>query len=127
MKEGRTIVVIILLVYILALIFVGCSKTIYIPVETIRTEEKTKVHRDSIYIDRLTHIVTSGDTVFVTLTEYVYKDRIICDTVIRIDSIPKIIEIPVPHKVKSKGANWWLTSCIAGLFIIFVVIMKFKK
>lgn len=83
---------------ILALIFsfmIGCrAKTIYVPVEIIKTEYKNKYIRDSIQVYDSIHIKEKGDTVIIEKYKYVYKDRFRTDTILKTDSI----QIPYPVK-----------------------------
>lgn len=86
-----------------------CScRTQYIPVETVRTEYKSKtdtfIQKDSVYVKDSVLIKQNGDTVTITKTRLVYKDRwidkIATDTVIKTDSIQ------VPYPVERKLSRW---------------------
>ena len=113
-----------------ALLLVGCkSKTVYVPVETVKTEYRDKLVRDSIhqvdsvFFDRY----LKGDTMFITKEKYkyVFKDKLVRDTV-RQDSI-----VQVPYPVKGDPipyVNGWqnfqiwcgriLLLLLAGYFIV---------
>lgn len=86
------------------LMMCGCSRTVYVPVESSRTDSlrqivmrtDTFILRDSVYIvERI-----KGDTVFIEIFRYRYKDRIkvLKDTIYcsRTDTV----SIPVPVEVK---------------------------
>ena len=111
---------------ILSLIFVfaGCTQTKYIPVETVRTEYKNSIQRDSIYFLDSVLIREKGDTVFIEKYRYLYRDRFLNDTIFRNDSIP------VPYPVKGdtvtvteykRGFFWWFGMGCFILIIGFVV------
>lgn len=81
--------------YILSLIFImpvllliSCkTNTIYVPVESVRTEYKHKWHRDSIYIHDSVFMKIQGDTVWLEKYKYLYRDKLIKDSVIVTDTI----------------------------------------
>lgn len=107
------------------LICCSCGRTVYVPVETerVKIETKKEIQKDSIFIDRVTHIETKGDTVFNTLTQYKYVYSHIRDTLLRVDSIPVIITPPpeIIYKTKKSkaqtGINWILGIICGGLIL----------
>lgn len=85
--------------YIVVALFMlnGCkSKTVYVPVESVKTEYRDKIQldsiyrRDSIYINRY----QIGDTIFMEkyIDRFVYKNRAIKDSIFKTDSI----QVPYP-------------------------------
>lgn len=92
----------------------GCKNVEYVrvPVETIRTDTAyvSNISRDSIYVRDSVILRESGDTVCITKWRYVYKDRIVRDTVFRqrVDSIPEIV--PVEREL----TRWEKTKQEAG-------------
>ena len=122
----RSILIIVLLCSMLA----GCTKTLYVPVESVRTEYVDKLQRDSIYFYDKEHIYTKGDTVFVDKWRYKYKDRIRVDSIIIRDSIqvPYLVE----KIVMTNKLYWWQKSLMrlgVAVLLSFIVIwlIKMKK
>lgn len=98
----------IILLVILSLLFSSCKSIQYVPVETVRTEYKTNTVHDSVFVESIKHdsvvIMQKGDTVFVSKWHTLYKDRwrerLITDTLIKIDSIQ------IPYPVEKKLTKW---------------------
>ena len=92
----------IVLLLILLLTLVSCkTKTVVVTVPEVRTEyivKRDSVHlHDSIYVQDSTMFAQLGDTIRIEKwhTKYVdrWRDRVVTDTLIKIDSIP------VPHLI----------------------------
>ena len=108
----------------------GCTKTLYVPVDSVRTEYVDKLQRDSIYFYDKEHIYTQGDTVFVDKWRYRYKDRIRVDSIIIRDSIQ--VPYPVEKIVTVNKLHWWQKSLMwagvaAVLSFIVIWLVKIKK
>ena len=107
----------------------GCTTTKYVPVETVRVDSifVAKVERDSIYERDSIFLAVKADTVFKTSLKYVYRDRIVRDTVsmLRCDTIVKIVEVEKPlsfwqqKKMKLGSVAMWIVPLLAGI-IIFI-------
>lgn len=115
------------LIWLLALIFTSCKSTVYVPVESVRTEYKDKYLRDSIYLKELVRIYQRGDTVFKDSTVYKYKDRVKTDSIFIRDTIR--IPLPVPIKgdtVYTNKLNWyqeasvWFTSLVLVALALYI-------
>lgn len=119
----RQLIYIILLT--LAICFVSC-RTQYVPVETVRTEYKTRdsIRIDSIYQQDSVYILVKGDTVYQYKYKYLYKYQYLnrTDTVIKTDSVQ------VPYPVEKQLNRWQsikmeLGGWAFGLIIAFVLII----
>lgn len=119
----RLLYIIILLT--LAICFVSC-RTQYIPVETVRTEYKTRdsIRHDSVYQQDSVYVLVKGDTVYQYRYKYLYKYQYLnrTDTVIKVDSVQ------VPYPVERKPSRWQsikmeLGGWAFGLVIAFVLII----
>ena len=103
----------------------GC-KTVYVPVEIVRTDTLKVVHivRDSVWIDRYTHdsvyIHDRGDTVWFEKwhTRYVdrWRDRVVTDTLYqsKTDSVTVTREVEKPL-TKSQRARLHLANVVLVL------------
>lgn len=97
----RLVYIIILLM--LAICFISC-RTQYIPVESVRTEYKTRdsIRLDSIYQRDSIYILIKGDTVYQYRYKYLYRYL----TTNRTDTILKNDSIRVPYPVEKELNRW---------------------
>ena len=101
----------------------GCRSVKYVPVEVIKTDTTyiNKVQRDSIYQLDSIYIRDKGDTVLITKTKYIYRDKLVRDTVYtsRVDSVQ------VPYPVEKKLSRWQQFKVDAGVWVLgmFIVMM----
>ncbi len=128
----RLIYIIILL--ILAICFVSC-RTQYIPVESVRTEYKTRdsIRFDSIYQRDSVYMLVKDDTIYQYRYKYLYRYL----TTNRTDTILKHDSIPIPYPVEKQLSRWQtikmeLGGWAFGIIILFTliiigqIIFKFK-
>lgn len=89
---------------LLLLVVWSCRTTEYVPVEVVRTDTTyiNKMQRDSIYQLDSIYVVDRGDTVLITKTKYLYKDRMVHDTVY----MSKTDSIQVPYPIERKLTRW---------------------
>lgn len=107
----------------------SCRTTEYVPVEVVRSDTTyiNKVKRDSIYQLDSIYILDRGDTVLITKTKYLYKDKLVRDTVYR----SKVDSIQVPYPVEQQLTRWeqfrldvggW--TIVTVIIIILIVVCK---
>lgn len=106
------------------------TKIVEIPVETIKKEYINSIKIDSIYIRDSIDRLQKGDTLYITkwYTKFKYINKI--DTIIKTDSIPKIVT--VEKKVEVNHIYWWQKTLmwiggILSICIIISLIYNFKK
>ena len=129
----RLVYIIILL--ILAVCFTSC-RTQYIPVESVRTEYKTRdsIRFDSIYQRDSVYMIVKGDTVYQYRYKYLYRYL----TINRTDTVIKNDSISVPYPVEKQLSRWQsikmeLGGWAFGIIILFIliiigrIIFKLKK
>ena len=111
-KQALPIATIALLLFSLT----GCRSRIqYVPVESVRTEYKDRLQRDSIYVQDSVYIRDKGDTVFVDRWRYVYKDKLITDTLLINDTVR------VPYPIEKQLTRWQQTKMDVGGWAIGVL------
>ena len=126
--------------WIVFLVFVFCissCKTKYVSVPEYHTEYITKTdsftQRDSIFLKDSIYMWMKGDTIYKEKFSVIYKDRwrdrYLCDTVIKTDSVR------VPYPVEKKLSKWqqikldigeWVIVALALSLIALVVIIVRK-
>ena len=122
-----------MLATLLLLVVWSCRTTEYVPVEIVKTDTTyiNKVQRDSIYQLDSIYILDRGDTILITKTKYLYKDRIVHDTVYK----SKIDSIQVPYPVERKLTKWeqlrldiggWAMSGFI-VMIIFLILYTYVR
>ena len=126
-------VLVLILVALICLLFVGCTKTEYITVEKVRNDTTyiTKHQRDSIWLHDSTFVKVAGDTVLIERWHTVWQNHTAHDTVYkaRVDSVP--VPYPVVKEVERKRStleNGLLGVGILSLMAIIVFIAwKIKR
>lgn len=121
-----------IIILLLILIFTGCSKMVYIPVESVKTEYRNVLQRDSIHILDSVFMSVKGDTVYKEKYKTIYKDKLKRDSIHINDTIR--IPYPVDKIVEVNKLNWFqkismygFTSIIVGLIIWFLIKIKVWK
>lgn len=107
-------------------VWLSSCRTQYVPVETVRTEYKTRdsIRYDSIYQRDSVYMLVNGDTVYLYKYKYLYRYLTInkTDTVIKTDSIQ------VPYPVEKQLSRWQslkmeLGGWAFGIIIVFALIV----
>lgn len=119
----------------MCMLFVICScRTVkYIPVETIKVDTSyiNKLQRDSIYMLDSVYVKEKGDTVLIEKYKYLYRDKLVRDTLY----MAKTDSIQVPYPVEKELTRWqrfrmdfggW-TMCIVVISILILIVYKIKK
>ena len=112
---------------VLVLLLSSCSRSVYVPVETVRVDTfvKTAVRVDSVRLTDSVYVSerTVGDTVYVVKTRTQWRDRLQLrvDTVYRsqTDTITKVVEVVVEKKAKSRKVWPWLLGALAVGVVFF--------
>lgn len=127
MKNRFKTILYILCFVTLTYFSISCSKTVYIPIENIRTEYKDKLQRDSIFLHDSILIKAINDTIWIEKYQYKYRDRLVRDSVFINDTIRipyPVIEYKEVHKLKGwQNFLVWMGG-IALLIIVFRIIKK---
>lgn len=106
--------------------FTSCRSVQYVPVETVRTEYKTRdsIRFDSTYQRDSVYMQVKGDSVYLYKYKYLYRYLTInkTDTVIKTDSVQ------VPFLVEKKLSRWQsmkleLGGWAFGVIIVFALVI----
>lgn len=115
---------------------VSCRSVKYVPVETVKTDSLyvNKAQRDSIRLQDSIFVFVKGDTVRVEKYKYLYRDRVVVDTVYKAQC--DTIRVPYPvEKPLTRWQRWKLDLggfAMAGITVllavgIFRIVRKLKK
>lgn len=119
----------------MCMLFIICScRTVkYVPVETIKVDTTyiNKLQRDSIYMLDSVYVKEKGDTVLIEKYKYLYRDKLVRDTMY----ISKVDSIQVPYPVEKELTRWQqfrmnlggLAVCIVVISILILIVYEIKK
>lgn len=97
----------------------SCRTVQYVPVETVKIEEreKLKIERDSIHVHDSVYIYLQGDTVYEERWKTIYKEVFRTDTflITKTDSINHIVE------VEKKLTKWQQTKMDVGAGVLYAI------
>lgn len=122
----RSVIYIFVVLLISGIWLTSCRSVQYVPVETVRTEYKTRdsIRFDSVYQRDSVYMLVNGDTVYLYKYKYLYRYLTInkTDTVIKVDSIQ------VPYPVEKQLTRWQairmeLGGWAIGIIILFALIL----
>ena len=104
----------------LATCFVSC-RTQYVPVETVRTEYKTRdsIRFDSVYQRDSIYMLVKGDTVYQYKYKYLYRYL----TMNRTDTIVKTDSIQTPYPVEKQLSRWQSIKMELGGWAFGIIIL----
>lgn len=115
------------------LLVCSCQTVKYVPVETIKIDTTyiNKLQRDSIYMLDSVYVKEKGDTVLIEKYKYLYRDKLVRDTMY----ISKADSIQVPYPVEKELTRWQqfrmdfggLAMCIVVISILILIVYKIKK
>lgn len=118
------------------LMIVSCRSVKYVPVETVKTDSVyvNKVQRDSIRLQDSIFVFVKGDTVRIEKYKYLYRDRVVVDTVYKVQCdtirVPYPVEKPLTRWQKWKldlGGFAMAAIAITVLVVVGRVVYKLKK
>jgi hypothetical protein len=106
----------------------------YIPVESVKTEYRDRILRDSIYRYDSIYVKEKGDTLIMERYRYLYRDKLIRDSVFICDTIRVPYPVEVVKQIKKPLSGWqnfqvWcgrIALVVALLFVLFFI-MRLKK
>lgn len=94
-------------------------RTVYVPVETVRTDSIfiKQYERDSIHTHDSVFVKSKADTIYINHWRTVYRDRVVRDTVFesRVDSVQNVVE------VEKKLTKWQQTKMDVGAGVLYAV------
>lgn len=91
-------------ILLIVAIWSSCSTTRFVQAETVRTDSIyiSQVQRDSIYMHDSIYVHAKGDTVVVESFRYIYRDKLVRDTVY----VNHTDTISEPYPVEKQLSRW---------------------
>jgi hypothetical protein len=112
----------------------SCKTPQYIPVETVKTEYRDKIVRDSVFRYDSVFVKQTADTIFFERYRYLYKDKIIRDSIFKTDTIRVPYPVEVVKQVKAPLTSWqnfqvWCGRIllVLALLVGLYFVLKLKK
>ena len=112
-----------LLLFLTTVISCTTTKTIEVPIETIKTEYIEQVKYDSIYSKDSIYIIQKGDTIYNNKVQYIYKYKYLRDTINITDTIPKIVTVNDTQYI-NQLYTWQKILIVIGIGFILYWIIK---
>ncbi len=107
----------------MCLLFViySCRTVKYVPVETVKVDTTyiNKLQRDSIYMLDSVYVKEKGDTVLIEKYKYLYRDKLVRDTLY----MAKTDSIQVPYPVEKELTKWQQFRMNFGGWIIMIMVI----
>jgi len=123
----------ILAIITLALCLCSCKSVQYVPVESVKTEYRDKIVRDSIYRYDSVFVKEKGDTLIMERYRYLYRDKFIRDSVFINDTIRVPYPVEVVKQVRKSLTGWqnfqvWCGrfALVAVLFLLTFFVLRLK-
>ena len=111
----------LLVLLMITFTLVGCTRKIYVPVETEKIKYRDRVLVDSIYQRDSIFIYSKGDTVWKERYQYIYRDKLIRDSVYMRDSVSYPVYVDVVKEVKHVPRFTALLASVGGAAIFILI------
>lgn len=118
-----------IILLMLAICLTSCRIIKYVPVETVKTEYKTRdsIRFDSIYEHDSIFLVVKGDTVY--KEKYRYKYRYL--TINKTDTVMLTDSVQIPYPVEKQLTRWQqmkieLGGWAVGVIVILSIVLMLK-
>lgn len=118
-----------IILLMLAICLTSCRSIKYVPVETVKTEYKTRdsIRFDSIYEHDSIFLFVKGDTVY--KEKYRYKYRYL--TINKTDTVMLTDSVQIPYPVEKQLTRWQrmkieLGGWVVGVIVILSIVLMLK-
>jgi hypothetical protein len=119
---------------VIATLLYSCKSVQYVPVETVRTEYRDKIVKDSVFRYDSVFVKQIADIVFFERYKYLYRDKIVRDSIFKTDTIRVPYPVEVVKQVKAPLTSWQNFQVWCGrialavlLFVGLYFVLKLKK
>ena len=112
----------------------ACGTIKYVPIESVKTEYRNIATIDSVFLRDSIFVKEKGDMLIVEKYRYLYRDRIIRDSVIVRDTLRVPYPVEIVKEVKKPLTGWqnfqvWCgrIAFVIALFGIIYFVLKLQK
>lgn len=125
--------IIIIAIFILIMCSCSTTKLVEVPIERVRTEYIHGTKIDNVFVKDSVDRQLKGDTVFIYKEHTKFKYLNKTDTIVRVDTVPKIVKIETVKEVEVNHIKWyqktlmWIGGVISLIltgYIIYKVKLK---
>ena len=107
----------------IATMLYSCKSVKYIPVETTKIEYRDNFVRDSIFRYDSVFVRDKGDTLILERYKYLYKNRIVKDSIFINDTIRDPYPVEVVKQVKATLTSWQSFQIWCGRIALFALML----
>lgn len=108
---------------VIATMLLSCKSIKYIPVVTTKIEYRDNFVRDSIFCYDSVFVKDKGDTLILEKFRYLYKNRIVKDSVFINDTIRVPYQVEVIKEVKAPLTGWQSFQIWCGRIALFTLLL----
>ena len=108
---------------VIATMLLSCKSIKYIPVVTTKIEYRDNFVRDSIIRYDSVFVKDKGDTLILERYKYLYKNRIVKDSIFINDTIRIPYPVEVMKQVKAPLTSWQSFQIWCGRFALFTLLL----
>lgn len=112
------------LIGVLVLFICSCTTTKYVevPIETVKKEYIYDTKIDSIFIKDSVEKIIKGDSIYIYKEKVRYKYINKTDTLVRVDSVPKVVPIEIIKEVEVNHLKWYqeVLMWVGGILSLMV-------
>ena len=108
---------------VIATMLLSCKSIKYIPVVTTKIEYRDNFVRDSIFRYDSVFVRDKGDTLILERYKYLYKNRIVKDSIFINDTIRVPYPVEVIKQVKAPLTSWQNFQIWCGRFALFALLL----
>jgi len=101
----------------------SCKSVEYIPVETTKIEYRDNLIRDSIIRYDSVHVKDRGDTLILERYKYLYKNRMVKDSIFINDTIRVPYPVEVVKQIKAPLTSWQNFQIWCGRIALIIIIL----
>ena len=113
----------LLLIAVIATMLLSCKSIKYIPVVTTKKEYRDNFVRDSIFRYDSVFVRDKGDTLILEKFRYLYRNRIVKDSIFINDTIRVPYPVEVIKQVKAPLTSWQNFQIWCGRFALFALLL----
>ncbi len=107
----------------LTMLMYSCKSVEYIPVETTKIEYRDNLIRDSIIRYDSVHVKDRGDTLILERYKYLYKNRMVKDSIFINDTIRVPYPVEVVKQIKAPLTSWQNFQIWCGRIALIIIIL----